>query len=54
MPVLFIKPNVDEAPSPKKIAFRFPIGTLERIDRPDVRRLLVKGHRLAGQRQLRF
>ena len=51
---IFIKSPVDEAPSQNEIAFRLLIWTLERIDRPDVRRLLVKGHRLAGQRQLRF
>ena len=39
---LFIKSPVDDKPSPNEIAFRLLIWTLERIDRPDVRRLLIE------------
>ena len=35
---LFIKSNVDETPRQNEIAFRVLIWTLERIERPDVRR----------------
>ncbi len=39
---IFIKSPVDEAPSQSEIAFRLLIWTLERIDRSDVRRLLIE------------
>jgi hypothetical protein len=39
---LFIKSNVDETTCLNEIAFRVLIWTLERIERPDVRSLLIE------------
>ncbi len=39
---IFIKSPVDEAPSQNEISFHLLLWTLERIDRPDVRHLLIE------------
>ncbi len=39
---IFINSPVDEAPGPNEIGFRFLIWTLELIEKPDVRRLLIE------------